>query len=61
MTAPRRTTAAIFAAPGALAVLSAGGLASALFGDGLWDAVSWLALGTPIAAATYFMLRQAGR
>lgn len=44
----------IFLVPAVLAVLSAAGLASALFGDGTWDVVSWLALATPIAIAAYF-------
>jgi hypothetical protein len=61
MSAPRHSTAAILAAPTALAILSAAGLASALFGDGLWDAASWLALGSPVAAAAYFMLRPTRR
>jgi hypothetical protein len=33
------------------------GLLSALFGDGAWDALSWLALACPIAATAYFVLR----
>jgi hypothetical protein len=44
----------IFLLPLVLAVLSAAGLASALFGNGTWDVVSWLALATPIAVAAYF-------
>ena len=44
----------IFLVPAVLAVLSAAGLVSALFGDGTWDVVSWLALATPIAIAAYF-------
>jgi hypothetical protein len=47
----------IFLVPAVLAVLSAGGLASALFGNGAWDAVSWFALATPVAVAAYFVRR----
>jgi hypothetical protein len=58
VTPPRRSLATIFAGPLLLAILSAGGLASALFGNGLWDAVSWFALGAPIAATVFFLLRR---
>jgi len=58
---PRRTLATIFAGPLVLAILSAAGLIAALFGNGLWDAVSWAALGSPIAAAGYFALRRTSR
>jgi len=33
--------------PVVIGVLCAAGLFSALLGDGLWDAVSWLGLGLP--------------
>ena len=36
-----------FRIPILLAVLSAAGLTSALLGDGIWDGLSWLALGVP--------------
>ena len=52
MTARRRTSlAAIFAIPLLVAVVSAVGLASALLGDGIWDALSWLTLSVPIVLA----------
>ena len=35
--------------PIALASLTALGLVSALVGDGVWDAVSWVALAVPVA------------
>lgn len=38
----------IFAAPLLLALATVVGLLAALLGDGLWDAVSWAALGVPI-------------
>ncbi|MDE1175676.1 MAG: hypothetical protein PW789_03625 [Edaphobacter sp.] len=39
----------IYAAPFILAIITAYGLLSALLGDGLWDALSWIALAIPIA------------
>jgi len=53
----RQTTAQIFAIPSVLGVLSGVGLVSALVGDGIWDGLSWLALGIPIALFLYFVLR----
>lgn len=38
----------VFTWPIALAILGVIGLASALVGDDLWDALSWIALGVPI-------------
>ena len=35
--------------PAVLAIASAIGLLSALFGDGFWDWLSWVALGAPVA------------
>jgi hypothetical protein len=37
--------------PVAIGALCAAGLFSALLGDGLWDAVSWLGLGIPSIVA----------
>lgn len=37
----------IFAWPALIAALGALGLFAALFGDGAWDALSWLGLGAP--------------
>jgi hypothetical protein len=45
----RQTAGQILLIPAALAVLSAGGLIFALVEDGIWDALSWLALSIPIA------------
>jgi hypothetical protein len=53
----RQTFGQIFAAPMVIGVLSVIGLISALVGDGIWDAVSWLALGVPVALCAYFTLR----
>ena len=44
----RQTIGQILAIPGALAVLSAAGLIFALVEDGIWDALSWVALSIPI-------------
>jgi hypothetical protein len=59
VTHPHRSLAAIFAGPIMLAMLSAAGLVSALFGDHLWDAASWLALGAPLVATVYFVVKRA--
>ena len=42
--------------PIVLGVLTCVGLASALLGDGAWDALSWLTLGVPVAVAGWFSL-----
>jgi hypothetical protein len=38
----------VYRLPWLLAVLSVVGLLSALFGDGLWDFASWVALSVPL-------------
>jgi hypothetical protein len=43
----------IFRAPLGLALGSAVGLTSALLGDGVWDALSWLALSLPLVAIVH--------
>jgi hypothetical protein len=43
------TVRRIFRIPLLLGLLSAIGLVSALLGDDLWDALSWLGLGLPVA------------
>jgi hypothetical protein len=45
----RQTIGQILVIPTALAVLSAAGLIFALVEDGIWDALSWVALSIPIA------------
>ena len=52
------TALRVWAWPAGLAVLSAVGLLSALLGDGAWDALSWAALGLPIAVASWYALRR---
>jgi hypothetical protein len=49
-TAERSTT---YRAPGLIAVVSGVGLIFALVGDGFWDAMSWLAVGLPLAVAAW--------
>jgi hypothetical protein len=39
----------VFGIPTLLAIIGAIGLLAALLGDGLWDALSWLALGALVA------------
>jgi len=43
----------IFALPLLIGVISIVGLLAALLGDGVYDAVSWLGLGIPVAAVIY--------
>lgn len=45
---------AIFAIPLVLAVVTAIGLVSALLGDGIWNALSWLALGLPVVVVARY-------
>ncbi len=53
----RQTLAQIFTMPIVIGVLSSIGLVSALVGDDIWDGVSWLTLGLPLALFAYFLLR----
>jgi hypothetical protein len=48
----------MWGAPILLAVLTIIGLISALLGDGVWDHVSAVALGIPVALCAWFGLRQ---
>jgi hypothetical protein len=43
--------------PIVLSVVSAVGLVSALLGDGIWDALSWAALGAPVVVITWYLTR----
>jgi uncharacterized iron-regulated membrane protein len=54
---PSRSTLGVFAAPLLLALVSGGGLVSALLGDGLWDTLSWLALGGLPAVIGWYVMR----
>jgi hypothetical protein len=51
----RQTTADIFRWPLWLGLLTAIGLASALFGDDGWDALSWTTLAVPLAVLGWKM------
>ena len=51
---PVYTLRQVFAAPIVLGVLSAIGLTTALVGDGVWDAASWLLLGIPTALCCWY-------
>lgn len=54
---PQRTLTRIFYLPAVFAAITTIGLLSALLGDGVWDALSWVTLACPIAATIYFVLR----
>ncbi|MBX6743070.1 MAG: transposase [Acetobacteraceae bacterium] len=43
--------------PALLALASTVGLVSALLGDGIWDVLSWLALGQPLAVTAWHVGR----
>src|SRR5262249_45447064 len=47
----------LFGIPALLATTSGFGLISAFVGDGLWDALSWFALGAPLAVIACFVGR----
>ena len=47
----------VFAWPIALGILGLIGLASALIGDDVWDALSWAALGVPIPIIIWHVAR----
>lgn len=49
---------ALWGMPILLGILTVIGLLSALFGDGIWDAISALALGAPVAVGAWFSLRR---
>jgi hypothetical protein len=53
-----KTPMQVWGAPIVLAVLTVIGLIAALLGDGVWDAVSALALGIPVLACAWFGVRR---
>jgi len=61
MKAPRISSAALWRWPIALALATAVGLLSALLGDAMWDALSWVALGAPVTLAAWFAWRPSPR
>jgi len=55
-----RTAWDVFRWPLLVGVACGAGLGLALVGDGIWDALSWLALSVPVVLATVYWCR-AGR
>jgi len=49
----------MWGAPVMLGISTCVGLLSALLGDGLWDAVSAITLGTPVAVCCWYSFRRA--
>ena len=47
----------VFGVPSILAVIGAIGLLAALLGDGIWDALSWLTLGTLVAVIIGYWMK----
>jgi hypothetical protein len=58
---PTFTLWQIFAAPIGIGAVSALGLTTALVGDALWDAASWLCLSLPVTVALWFGRSRGGR
>ncbi|HVL01326.1 MAG TPA: hypothetical protein VM553_16025 [Dongiaceae bacterium] len=61
MKVERRTLWQIFRVPLVLGLLSLLGLISALVGDGGYDVLSWVTLGTPLAVGGWYWLRRQAR
>jgi hypothetical protein len=61
MAGTRRSLAQIFLFPALVAVVVLVGLVSALLGDGIWDAVSWIALAFPLAIFALFHWKRTSR
>jgi hypothetical protein len=53
-----RTPLQVWGAPIVLGILTTIGLISALLGDGIWDAVSAIALGIPCLLGFWFGMRR---
>ncbi|SPP65578.1 hypothetical protein NITLEN_40051 [Nitrospira lenta] len=51
------TARQVWGMPALLGVISGIGLFSALLGDGVWDGVSWLALGLPCGIIAWYVIR----
>ncbi|WP_342051652.1 MULTISPECIES: hypothetical protein [unclassified Cupriavidus] len=51
----------IYGAPLWLAAIGLVGLAAALFADGIWDWISWIALGAMTATGLWYALKPAAR
>lgn len=48
----------MWGAPIALGLFTSIGLISALLGDGLWDTISAITLGAPVAVCAWYALRR---
>jgi len=51
------TTLQILKVPLTIAAITLFGLLSALLGDGVWDAVSWIALAAPVGITAHHLCR----
>jgi hypothetical protein len=51
----------VWGTPLLIGILSAFGLISALAGDNVWDALSWLTLGVPVVVTGWFLGRMGVR
>ena len=51
------TVVRVYAGPLYISVVTLAGLLSALLGDGVWDAISWLLLGAPIGLILFYLGR----
>lgn len=58
MSAWRALAGPIWRGPTLLALLSLFGLVAALLADGLWDLLSWMALGVPVAVCAWYAWRR---
>lgn len=54
----RRSARSVWGAPIGFGVLTTVGLISALLGDGVWDALSAVTLGMPVAACAWYGLKR---
>lgn len=58
MSAWRALAGPVWRGPALLALLSLFGLVAALLADGLWDLLSWMALGVPVAVCAWYAWRR---
>ena len=57
MTSARGSLGAAYRCPLLFGLLTLVGFPAALFGDGVWDAISWFCLGAPVVAVAWCVLR----
>ena len=53
----RRSFGEILRVPVLLSIITSAGLLSALLGDGVWNALSWVALSIPLAVIVFYATR----